>query len=255
MGALADRRRDAGWPLGLVLASSQRVRKVVATAAVGVLLLAPASWAVQTLGHATSSTFPAGGPASAQTMGGGGGRAAAAAWAAAAACAAERRPAGATPAPADDRGGTTGATDGPAAGGGGMFGGDTTELTSALTYAKANGGGTLVISSQSGASQAIIQSGADVAAIGGFSGSETTVTTEWLADAVASGEIRWMLVSSSSQRRHAGRPRRRHRRDGARGQGRQGGQLGRRPLRPPGHRLRDPGRGLGGATAARNGCG
>ena len=99
LGALADRRRDAGAaPAASSLASSQRVRTVVATAAVGVLLLAPASWAVQTLGHATSSTFPAGGPASAQTMGGGGpggGRAAAAA-----ACAAgRRRPGGTAPAP------------------------------------------------------------------------------------------------------------------------------------------------------------
>ena len=90
-----------------------------------------------------------------------------------------------------------------------MFGGDTSTLTSALTYIKANGGGTLVISSQSGASQSIIESGADVAAIGGFSGRETVVTTEWLADAVESGRIRYILVSSSSQRRDAGRAHRR----------------------------------------------
>ena len=63
----------AAGALALVLASSRRARTVVATAAVGVLLLAPASWSVQTLGHATSSTFPAGGPASAQSMGGPGG--------------------------------------------------------------------------------------------------------------------------------------------------------------------------------------
>jgi hypothetical protein len=79
-----------------------------------------------------------------------------------------------------------------------MFGGDTSSLTSALTYIKANGGGTLVISSQSGASQSIISSGADVAAIGGFSGSETEITAEWLAQAVASGKVRWIVVSSSS---------------------------------------------------------
>jgi 4-amino-4-deoxy-L-arabinose transferase-like glycosyltransferase len=191
--------------LGLVLVADQRVRKVVATAAVGVLLLAPASWAVQTLGHATSSTFPAGGPASAQTMGGGPGGGMGGA-----------RPSGGPPnmngATATNRGtaasGTTSAATGrtaagsaaTAAGGpggaGGMFGGDTASLTSALSYIKANGGGTLVISSQSGASQSIIESGADVAAIGGFSGSETTVTTQWLADAVASGKVRWVLVSS-----------------------------------------------------------
>ncbi|WP_053227453.1 ArnT family glycosyltransferase [Solirubrobacter soli] len=160
--------------LGLVVARSQRVRRIVATAGVTVLLLAPASWSVQTLGHATSSTFPAGGPQSAQTMGGPGG----------------------------GRGGIGGGgfggtppTGAPGAGGG-MLGGDTSSLTSALTYIKANGGGTLVISSQSGAANSIISSGADVAALGGFSGSETTVSIDWLADMVAQGKIRWIIVSS-----------------------------------------------------------
>jgi hypothetical protein len=94
-------------------------------------------------------------------------------------------------------GGSSGAAAGGPGGGGGMFGGDTSSLTSALTYIKANGGGTLVISSQSGASRSIIASGADVAAIGGFSGSETEVSADWLADAVESGKVRWILVSSS----------------------------------------------------------
>jgi hypothetical protein len=146
----------------------------VATAAVGVLLLAPASWSVQTLGHATSSTFPAGGPSSAQTMGGGGGPGGGG-WQ------------GGTP---PSGGGNAARAGSPPSGGGGMFGGDTSELTDALSYIRSNGGGTLVISSQSGASQSIISSGADVAAIGGFSGSETTVTTEWLANAVESGQVR-----------------------------------------------------------------
>jgi len=81
--------------------------------------------------------------------------------------------------------------------GGGMFGGDTTALTEAVAYAQANGGGTVVVSSQSGAAQSIIQSGADVAAIGGFSGRETVVTTEWLADAVEDGRVRWIIASSN----------------------------------------------------------
>ncbi|HEY6887075.1 MAG TPA: hypothetical protein VI300_04820, partial [Solirubrobacter sp.] len=100
--------------------------------------------------------------------------------------------------PGGGSGGFRGGTPPNGAAGGGMFGGNTAELTSALTYIRANGGGTLVISSQSGASQSIIQSGADVAAIGGFSGSETVVTAQWLANAVASGQIRWILVSGSS---------------------------------------------------------
>jgi 4-amino-4-deoxy-L-arabinose transferase-like glycosyltransferase len=176
---------------GLAVAPNQRIRKVVATAAIGVLLLAPASWAVQTLGHATSSTFPAGGPASTQMMGGGGGPGGGGTGGG-------RGFGGGAPPAGTANGGAPPAAIGGAMTGGGMFGGDTTELTAALAYAKANGGGTVVISSQSGASQAIIQSGANVAAIGGFSGSETTVTTEWLADAVASGQVRWVLVSSSS---------------------------------------------------------
>jgi hypothetical protein len=136
-----------------------------------VLLLAPASWSVQTLGHATSSTFPSGGPVSAQSMGGGFGG-------------------GRPPAMTQSAG-----AGGP---GGGMFGGDTAEVSSALTYIKANGGGTLVISSQSGAASSIIASGAGIAALGGFSGSETTVTVEWLADMVEQGKIRWIIVSSAS---------------------------------------------------------
>ena len=81
-----------------------------------------------------------------------------------------------------------------------MFGGDTSAVSSALTYIKANGGGTLVIASQSGASSSIIHSGADVAALGGFSGSETTVSVDWLADMVEAGKIRWIVVSATSDR-------------------------------------------------------
>ena len=50
-----------------------RLRGAVLAAALGLLLLAPASWAVQTLGHATEGTFPAGGPAQAGLGGGRGG--------------------------------------------------------------------------------------------------------------------------------------------------------------------------------------
>ena len=45
-------------------------------------------------------------------------------------------------------------------------------LTEALAYVKAHGGGTIGVSSQQGAASAIIESGADVAGIGGFSGRE-----------------------------------------------------------------------------------
>ncbi|MCW2991987.1 MAG: glycosyltransferase family 39 protein, partial [Solirubrobacterales bacterium] len=55
---------------------SRALRRGAIAGVLAVLLIAPATWSVQTLGHATSSTFPAGGPASAGGvgMGGPGGR-------------------------------------------------------------------------------------------------------------------------------------------------------------------------------------
>jgi 4-amino-4-deoxy-L-arabinose transferase-like glycosyltransferase len=51
---------------------SPRVRATVMGVALAALLAAPATWAAETIGHATASTFPAGGPASAQNGGFGG---------------------------------------------------------------------------------------------------------------------------------------------------------------------------------------
>ena len=78
-----------------------------------------------------------------------------------------------------------------------MFGGDSQSLTQAVAYAKAHGGGTIAVSSQSGAAGQLISTGADVAAIGGFSGRESQVSVRWLADAVAQGRIRWVLTDGS----------------------------------------------------------
>ncbi|UTI64909.1 hypothetical protein NBH00_01575 [Paraconexibacter antarcticus] len=103
--------------VALALLGAGRARAVAVGAITAVLLIAPATWAAQTLDHATSSTFPAGGPASAAGGFGGPG-------------------AGAT---------------------GDMFGGSTS-LTAALAYAKAHGGGTVAVSSQQGASAAIVAS-------------------------------------------------------------------------------------------------
>jgi 4-amino-4-deoxy-L-arabinose transferase-like glycosyltransferase len=50
-----------------------RVRMVATAAPVVALLFAPSVWAVDTLGHASSGTFPEGGPANVQTANGGGG--------------------------------------------------------------------------------------------------------------------------------------------------------------------------------------
>ena len=57
----------------LAIEGAGRLRAVVVAVAMAALLAAPAAWATDTLGHATSSTFPAGGPASASVGGPGGG--------------------------------------------------------------------------------------------------------------------------------------------------------------------------------------
>ena len=157
----------------LLLKVPTRVRVVALAAVLGALLLAPATWAVQTLGHATSGTFPAGGP-SAQGFGG---------------------PGGGGPGGGFGAGGRFAP---PGAGaGGGPFGGDSTALDAAVTYAKAHGGGTIAVSSQQGAAGTIIDSGANVVALGGFSGRESEVSVVWLADAVRAGNIRWVLTDGS----------------------------------------------------------
>jgi 4-amino-4-deoxy-L-arabinose transferase-like glycosyltransferase len=165
-----------------------------------VLFIAPAAWAAQTLGHATEATFPAGGPASAAAGGFGGGPGGARGFG-------RRRgtppagfngtsPGAGAGAMPGAPGGTTGNGTAGGPGGGGLGGGDAQSITAALTYIKAHGGGTLAVSSQNGgAATTIIDSGADVVAIGGFSGRESQVTAAWLADRVASGEIRYVLTT------------------------------------------------------------
>jgi 4-amino-4-deoxy-L-arabinose transferase-like glycosyltransferase len=165
----------AGFGIAVLLAADvlgTRGRAIVAAAAVTALLLAPASWSLQTPGYAASGTFPAGGPA---TTGFGGGFA-----------------------PPGQRGFA-------GAGGPGAFGGDTSSLSAAVDYAEANGGGTIAVASQSGAAGSLITSGADVAALGGFSGRESQVSIAWLADAVEDGRIRWVLTSAAGGMGNDGR--------------------------------------------------
>ena len=161
------------------------LRRGALGAGVALLLVGPAIWSFQTLGHATQGTFPAGGPAT-SAFGGGGGPGGGAGFGGANGGGPPRAPGTGTR--------SSGAATRGAAGGGGMFGGQ--DLSAALAYVKANGGGTLAVESQQGASSAILQQDASVAGIGGFSGRESTVSTAWLADAVARGEIRWVSGSS-----------------------------------------------------------
>jgi hypothetical protein len=198
------------------------------------LLAAPATWATETLGHATSSTFPAGGSASAAAGGGRGGFGGHAGGTpsggrfggppGAAGAAGSGSTSG--PGSAAGSGSTSGAGSaaagvgslfappgsgspngspngrpfgGPSGSGGfgGGFGGDTQSLNKAIAYAKAHGGGTIGVESQSTAASAIVDSNGNVAGLGGFSGRESSVSVSWLAAEVKAGKISWLLVDGS----------------------------------------------------------
>ena len=152
----------------LVYGLRGRWRAGVVAGAVALFVLAPASWAVQTLGHGTTGPFPTGGPAG-QSFGGGG----------------------------PGFGGAGGPAFGGGFAGGPGFGGDTSSLSAAVAYARQDGGGTIAVSSQSGAASAMLSTDANVAGIGGFSGRESEVTASWLADAVSAGKVRWVIADSN----------------------------------------------------------
>ncbi len=250
--------------VALAALASRRLRFAAAGAAVTALLLAPSAWALDTLGHASSGTFPEGGPANVQSLGGAGmfgapgvasrprafGLAPGAGTGSAAPGAstgpplstggasagqsappaggagqippgaAAARAGGALSGPATVPGagqfaptapGAIGGTSrglppgfaraggGPGSGGPGSPFGNDRSVTQAATYVKANGGGTIAVSSQSSAAAAIIATDANVAGIGGFSGRESDVSVSWLAQEMSAGSIRWVLSEGSTQ--------------------------------------------------------
>jgi 4-amino-4-deoxy-L-arabinose transferase-like glycosyltransferase len=249
----------AGAAVALALAGDRAIRTAAFGCGVAALLIAPGVWAVDTLGYATSGTFPSGGPQSVLTAGGGpgagfGGRAPGTPGAAvggvpmfggaggASGAGGEGPPqppgsgagpgasaaptgvggagvagpgagappagvsgagassTGAPPTGSSSAGAPSGAGPGAGFGGGGAVGaplGNGRAITAAVAYAKAHGGGTVAVSSQSSAATAIVESGAEVAGIGGFSGRESDVSVAWLAGEVSRGEIRWVLAEGS----------------------------------------------------------
>ncbi|HET6868646.1 MAG TPA: glycosyltransferase family 39 protein [Solirubrobacteraceae bacterium] len=193
----------------LALNLPARVRGLVVAFAFAALLAAPAAWAAETLGHATSSTFPAGGSASA-SMGGPGGAAPGGSggrFGLGAAGGGSFAPPGAggfTPPSgggfAPPSGGITGPSrsgSGFGAGGPGGFGTNSGSLTAAIRYAEQHGGGVIGVSSQSSAAAGIVSSNADVAGLGGFSGRESSVSATWIAQEVAAGRLRWVIVDGT----------------------------------------------------------
>jgi hypothetical protein len=206
--------------LALRILTGSRVRIVAVSTAICALLIAPSVWALDTLGHAASATFPAGGPASVSEGGPGGMPARALARMRRAGGEPPRGFAGGPPVPpgpARAGGGAVGnfpgGGEGPpifgggsppgskaaaaagrvfGAAGGGQVGADSS-LTQVVAYVRLHGGGTIAVSSQSSAASAIISKGASVAGIGGFSGRESEVSVAWLAQEISSGRIRWVL--------------------------------------------------------------
>ncbi|MBV8943899.1 MAG: glycosyltransferase family 39 protein, partial [Solirubrobacterales bacterium] len=199
----------------LALELAGRVRAVALAVALAVLLAAPAAWAAQTLGHAASGTFPAGGPAS-PSLGAPGGRGFGGGGAGGGA------PGGGAPggggrftpgtglappnafAPANGAAPQAGGGFGPptsrggfAGGAGGGLGGDSSTLAAAVRYVNQHGGGVIGVSSQSSAASAIVTSGGDIAGLGGFSGRESSVSATWLAQEVAAGRLRWVIVDNT----------------------------------------------------------
>ena len=187
-----------------------RLRAALVAVALAVLLAAPAAWAAQTLGHATGGTFPAGGPASASLAGpagggfgggGAGGGGAGAGGVGAGGGGTPGPPSGFAPpnlsAPAQSGGGLGPSTTRGGFAGGGGFAGDTSTLAAAVRYAKEHGGGVIGVSSQSSAAAAIVTSGSNVAGLGGFSGRESSVSATWLAQEVAAGRLRWVIVDNT----------------------------------------------------------
>jgi 4-amino-4-deoxy-L-arabinose transferase-like glycosyltransferase len=198
----------AGGAAVLVVAASRRTRWLALGAVLAALLVGPAVWSGETLAFATSATFPAGGPASASAPGPGGAARPFPGGRDGAAGARDGRRAFGPPAgapglgvpPAGGQvlpavpGGGNGGLDGPSRGGGAVFGGPGGgSLTEAVAYARAHGGGTVAVSGQAGVGTLVAQ-GADVAAIGGFSGRESQVSVTWLADAIDAGKVSWVVV-------------------------------------------------------------
>ncbi len=200
----------------LLLSLSRRVRLTVLAVGCAALLAAPATWAAETIGHATSSTFPSGGPASATGGGFGGfgggrgfsgltrpGATGSGAGTGSASGAGTRSGAGAGGLASlfgatNTRAGGTSRTGGFSFGAGGFGGGaSATSLNAAAAWAQKHGGGTVAVESQSTAATSILAGHTNVAGIGGFSGVESSVTLAWIQQEVSEGRLTYLLGGSA----------------------------------------------------------
>jgi 4-amino-4-deoxy-L-arabinose transferase-like glycosyltransferase len=219
--------------IALAFELTPRLRVALVAAGLVALLAAPATWAAQTLGHATNGTFPAGGPANAAAGGfggpGGPGRfggrhrfsppgSGTAQLGAGTASGQAGLPSGSGTPGALSPGASGVPGFGPPTAGAGLrppapgaagagriggfagpggVGGSSSTLKAAVAYAKAHGGGTIGVESQGTAASLILSENANVAGLGGFSGRESTVSATWLAQEVRSGHLRWIVAEQS----------------------------------------------------------
>jgi 4-amino-4-deoxy-L-arabinose transferase-like glycosyltransferase len=165
--------------LGVAGAFGPPLRRRIATAAVGValvaLLAAPTVWSATTFRSAVNGVFPGAGPNYISGSGGGFGLS----------------------------GGPPGGGVGFGRGGGqsltpGGAGGGSSDLTAALDYVESHGATSrfgLVVSSEQEAATAVI-AGEPVAAMGGFTGRETVLTADYLARLIRNREARYFLLGS-----------------------------------------------------------
>jgi hypothetical protein len=146
-----------------VVAGHRPVRSAALAGAMAVLLIAPAVWSYDTVGHPANGTFPVGGPATRPAQSSGG-----------------PRPGAAARRHRDRRRRAHSAMR---------------RIERALVYVHRHGGRTLAVSRQGGATAEImILTGARLAGIGGFSGRESHMSLAWFASAVERGQIRWVFV-------------------------------------------------------------
>lgn len=218
---LGDYPGQLTWVVPLLLASGglacvlllalndARARAVALALAVGGLLVAPSVWAIDTIGYATNSTFPAGGPAKDNSAllsvsraflaaGGGGRQLGFTAGAPGGASSPFSKPKSGADPPNPNNNGDPSLGSQPNTFTGG-FGGTHApkvrdpSLRTVIAFVRTHGGGTLAVSSQSNAANAILAQNARVAGLGGWSGRESEPTVAWLAQEVLDGRVRWVF--------------------------------------------------------------
>jgi 4-amino-4-deoxy-L-arabinose transferase-like glycosyltransferase len=170
------------------LGGGRRLVAVAAVAGAFALAAGPASYAIANLGHGLDGNNVVAGPSSVSRAGfGGGGRAAAGAMPAGA------RPTGAPPAGSASASGAASAPRG-----GGAMGGASVDA-SVVAYLEANQGSAKYLVAADGShvtAPIILATGKAVVTIGGFSGNDAAPTVGQLADMVANGELKYVLLGS-----------------------------------------------------------